>query len=112
MPGFEQTVEHLKKGVVVELRPRGNSMKGKIESGDLVTIAPVRRPEYLKKGDIVMARVKGKIYIHLIKAIDGQRFQIGNNRGFTNGWCGPQAVYGKVIKINDRVLEKSKAMKG
>ena len=38
-------------------------------------------------------------YLHLIKAIDGKRFLIGNNRGGTNGWVGPSAVYGRATTV-------------
>jgi hypothetical protein len=34
-----------------------------------------------------------------VKAIDGSRFQIGNNRGFINGWIGPNSIYGKCTRI-------------
>jgi len=39
------------------------------------------------------------VYLHLIKAVDGQRFLIGNNRGGINGWVGPQAIYGIATRI-------------
>jgi len=32
----------------------------------------------------------------LIKAIQGKRFQIGNNRGRINGWIGENGIYGKI----------------
>jgi hypothetical protein len=35
----------------------------------------------------------------LIKAIDGVRFQIGNNRGGINGWVGKNAIFGMAIKV-------------
>ena len=34
--------------------------------------------------DIGLCRVKGNQYLHLVKAIQGERFQIGNNRGGIN----------------------------
>lgn len=34
-------IEKLKNGETVEFRPRGNSMKGKVESGQLVTVEPL-----------------------------------------------------------------------
>ena len=34
-------IEKLKNRETVQFRPRGNSMKGKIEPGQLVTVAPV-----------------------------------------------------------------------
>ena len=84
-------IEKLKKGETVQNRPRGHSMKGKVNSGDLVTVAPCK-PEELSVGDIVLVRVKGSDYLHLIKAVNQGRFLIGNNRGGTNGWEGHTCV--------------------
>lgn len=73
-------------------------MRGKVESGSLVTLEPVD-PKALKVDDIVLVRVKGNVYLHLVLARDGDRFLIGNNRGGTNGWVGPSAVYGVATKV-------------
>jgi hypothetical protein len=73
-------IEKLKAGETVQFRPRGNSMRGKIESGQLVTVEPINGRK-LKKGDIVLCKVNGSQYLHLIKSIQGDRFQIGNNIG-------------------------------
>lgn len=93
--------EHIKKlraGEAVSFRPRGNSMSGKIESGQLCTVVPVPS-ETLEVGDIVLCKVNGREYLHLIKAIQGNRFQIGNNRGRINGWVAANSVFGKCITI-------------
>ncbi|WP_206606531.1 hypothetical protein [Steroidobacter cummioxidans] len=74
-------------------------MTGKIESGQLCTVEPVRDVAALEVGDIVLCKVSGNEYLHLIKAIQGHRFQIGNNRGFINGWIGSNAIYGRCIKV-------------
>jgi hypothetical protein len=60
---------------------------------------PVPDVSALKVGDIVLCKVAGNEYLHLVKAIQGQRFQIGNNRGFINGWIGPNGIYGRCIKV-------------
>lgn len=73
-------------------------MKGKVNDGDLVTVAPCN-PEELSVGDIVLVRVKGNDFLHLIKAIDQKRFLIGNNRGGINGWVGHNCVYGIATKV-------------
>jgi hypothetical protein len=73
-------------------------MKGKVESGALVTVSPINTKD-LKVDDIVLVRVKGNVYLHLVLARDGERFLIGNNRGGTNGWVGSSAVYGRATKI-------------
>jgi hypothetical protein len=73
-------------------------MKGRIESGQLCTVAPVDCST-LSVGDIVLCKVRGAEYLHLVKAISGERFQIGNNRGGINGWIGAAGIFGKCIRI-------------
>ncbi len=92
-------IERLRSGETVQARPRGNSMAGKIESGQLVTIEPITDASTLRAGDIVLCRVHGHEYCHLVKAVSGERFLIGNNRGRTNGWVGANAIFGKVTKV-------------
>lgn len=141
---FKHAIEKLLAGEVVQIRPRGNSMKGKVDSGNLVTLEPYRRfkvvaigenglqmagPEFfkeaeakkacedmgkkaasfaaiypvLKKDDIVLVKVNGRHYLHLIQAVQrkmgGDRYQIGNNKGGTNGWVSPSAIYGIATRI-------------
>lgn len=92
-------ITKLKNGETVSFRPRGNSMSGKIESGQLCTIEPISDHAELRKGDIVLCKVGGSEYLHLIKAIQGIRFQIGNNRGRINGWVGANSIFGKLVKV-------------
>lgn len=73
-------------------------MKGKIESGQLCTVVPVDEAD-LEKGDIVLCKVNGNEYLHLIKAIQGKRFQISNNIGRINGWITFHSIYGKLMKV-------------
>jgi hypothetical protein len=91
-------IEKLKNGETVQFRPRGNSMKGKVESGQLVTVEPKGDKE-LQKGDIVLCKVNGSHYLHLIKAIQGERYQIGNNIGRINGWITQNSIYGICTNI-------------
>lgn len=88
----------LRAGERVSFRPRGNSMSGKIESGQLCTVAPVDA-DTLQVGDIVLCKVNGREYLHLVKAIQGPRFQIGNNRGHINGWVSANAIFGKLVGV-------------
>ena len=74
-------------------------MVGKIESGQLCTVEPIDNPDTLAVGDIVLCKVNGRQYIHLIKAIQRKRFQIGNNRGRINGWISANSVFGKCIRV-------------
>lgn len=73
-------------------------MRGKVNDGDLVTLVPAQELP-LEVGDVVLVRVAGKDYLHLIKAISGGRCLIGNNRGGINGWVGRQSIYGKAVDI-------------
>lgn len=91
-------IERLRQGEAVQFRPRGGSMRGRIESGQLVTVEPVATAA-LAVGDIVLCSVRGVHYLHLIKAIRGPQFQIGNNRGGINGWIGERAIYGRCSRI-------------
>lgn len=91
-------IEKLRYGESVSFRPKGNSMSGKIESGQLCSVVPTESAD-LKVGDIVLCKVNGREYLHLIKAIQGERFQIGNNRGRINGWVTSNAIFGKCVRI-------------
>ncbi len=90
--------EKLQNGESAQIRPRGHSMKGKVNDRDLVTLEPCD-PADLKVGDIVLVKVRGRVFLHLIKAKSKGRFLIGNNRGGTNGWVGNNAIYGIATQI-------------
>ncbi|MEP7290096.1 MAG: S24 family peptidase [Chloroflexota bacterium] len=94
-------IEALKRGETVNIKPHGQSMRGKVNDGDTVTLEPAD-PAKLTVGDIVLVRVKGNILLHLIKAINGERFLIGNNRGGTNGWVGHNCIYGIATKVEPK----------
>ena len=88
----------LVRGETVAFRPAGGSMRGRIDSGQLCTVEPVDSAA-LQIGDIVLCKVRGAEYLHLIKAIEGPRFQIGNNRGLINGWIEASSIYGRCVRI-------------
>jgi hypothetical protein len=73
-------------------------MAGKIEPGQLCTVEPVDA-SLLAVGDIVLCKVNGREYLHLVKAIQGNRVQIGNNRGRINGWVPAGAIFGRCVRI-------------
>lgn len=97
----DHAIEILREGKDVEIRPRGNSMRPLIKSGDRVAVAPIDDETVISKGDIVLCVVKGSQYVHLVKAVDGGRYQIGNNRGRINGWIGRGKIYGIVTAVGD-----------
>ena len=98
-------IEQLKKGDLVSFRPTGNSMQGKISSGQLVTVMPVLGHEDVSTGDIVLCRIGTREYLHLVKAIRQEqgkyRYQIGNNKGGINGWVGRDSIFGKVVLVEN-----------
>ena len=88
----------LAEGRSVQVRPVGGSMRGRIESGQVVTLAPVD-PAAVRADDIVFVAWKGGFLLHLVKdAKDGQLL-IGNNLGKVNGWVPASAVLGRVIGV-------------
>ncbi len=93
-------IEQLLANKAVQFRPRGNSMSGKIESGQLVTVAPLGDHQPVV-GEIVLCKVNGMEYLHLVKAVSGDRFQIGNNRGRINGWTSRRNIFGIVTHVED-----------
>lgn len=88
----------LQRGQTVTIRPRGHSMTGKVNDGDLVAVEPLGERE-LRAGDVVLVRVHGREYLHLVKAVQGGRYLIGNNRGGVNGWVGRRAIAGVATKV-------------
>jgi len=92
-------IEALKKGETVKFRPSGGSMTGRIENRQLVTVAPLAEGDELAKGDVVLCKVAGHEYLHLIKAIGDGQYLIGNNRGGTNGWTHRKNIFGKCIQV-------------
>jgi hypothetical protein len=91
-------IQRLKRGEAVSFRPRGNSMAGKIDPGQLCVVEPVD-PADLRVGDIVLCKVRGNEYLHLVKAIQGKRFLIGNNRGHVNGWITANTIFGRCVRV-------------
>lgn len=75
-------------------------MMPRIRSGQLCTVAPIA-PASLAVNDVVLCRVGAREYLHIVKHIDGERFQIGNNRGRINGWVTATSIFGRLEKIED-----------
>lgn len=89
-------IAKLQAGETVSFRPRGTSMMPRIASGQLCTVEPVEIAA-LKVGDVVLCKVGGAEYLHLVKAIQGDRVQIGNMQGGVNGWT--RAVFGLLVHV-------------
>ena len=87
-------IERLRAGETVTFNPRGNSMTPIIKSGQSVTCRPYRTEDPVKKGMIVLCEVGRTQYLHLVKAVNGDRVLIGNNHGRINGWTIKTKIYG------------------
>lgn len=92
-------IEKLQRKETVSFRPRGPSMRPKILSGQLVTLAPWPAGEQPQVGDIVLSRVRGAEYLHLVIAKRENQVLIANAHGHQNGWTSLDKVFGKVIKV-------------
>jgi hypothetical protein len=91
----------LTAGRAVKVRPTGDSMRGRIESGQLVSLIPVEDPATVKVGDAVMVAWKGGYLLHLVLEATDRLLLIGNNVGGINGWVQRSAVLGKVVAVED-----------
>ncbi len=96
-----EAVAALQRGSSVQVRPRGHSMTGRISDGDLITLVPCRL-EDLTTGDIVLARIQGKrfahVVLHSILTVEGDRFLIGSHQGRVDGWVDRGDIYGIVTE--------------
>jgi len=95
---MKHLIPKLQSGSEVTFKPHGNSMTPLIYSGDTVTVSPITPESKINVNDIVFCKVKGNIYLHLVKAVNGagDKFLIGNNHGKINGWTSRNKIYGKL----------------
>jgi hypothetical protein len=89
----------LVSGKTVQLRLIGASMTGRIDSGQLCTVEPIDSQMPLFVGDVVLCRVNGFTYLHLINAVEGDRYQIANNVGHVNGWTTRSKIFGRLVCV-------------
>lgn len=95
-----EALNELKEGRIARVRPQGGSMRGRIESGQLVEIIPTS-PGDIQVDDVILVRWKGNYILHLVKEIQDGQFLIGNNLGKTNGWVSAEAICGKVTAVDE-----------
>ena len=98
-------IERLERGETVRFCPRGKSMTGRVEDGQLVTVDP-------ELDDVVLCTVKGHQYLHLVRAIRRRRdwsegtgyryrYQIASNTGRINGWINLTKIHGVMTEVED-----------
>ncbi|MFD6967323.1 GNAT family N-acetyltransferase [Streptomyces sp. NPDC059979] len=98
---LDALADRIGRGETVEFRPTGGSMVPLIHSRQRVRVAPAD-PALVEVGDIVLARVSGTVYLHLVSAVDAprRRVQISNNHGRVNGWTGHDRVVGICLAVD------------
>jgi hypothetical protein len=77
----------------------GNSMTPILKSAQVCEVKPIDDHSKLSKGNIVLCKVNGHVYLHMISAIRGNQFQISNNHKHVNGWITAPNIFGVVTKI-------------
>lgn len=106
-------VAALARDLTITFRPRGHSMRGRISDGQPVTVAPLGEADTIAQDDIVLCRVHGRDFLHLVLATRREgpdtRYLIGNNRGRINGWIGRAAVFGRVTEIHPTAVTRTRA---
>lgn len=100
MSWVKDAINALKSGTIAQVRPVGGSMRGRIESGQLVTISPIT-PDAVRLDDVVFIRWKGNYILHIVKELGDDGFLIGNNIGKINGWADRNDVLGVVTAVTD-----------
>jgi hypothetical protein len=97
---YPKIIQKLNEGLSIALKPKGQSMTPLIESGQRIVLSPIGDRK-VKIGDVVLAKVNGKHFFHLVTAVDEakDRVQISNNHGWVNGWTGREKVFGIVTEI-------------
>lgn len=93
------TADKLREGYTCRVVGIGNSMTPILKSRQAVMCDPVTEETDLKKRDIVLCKVNGYYYLHLIWSIKGDQYLIGNNHGHANGWITRKNIFGKVTEI-------------
>jgi translation initiation factor IF-1 len=100
MSWVKEALTALQEKKSVTIQPFGGSMRGRIESGQLVTLEPVDAAK-LQVNDVVFVEWGSNFLLHLVTGIKNGEIQIGNNLGKVNGWIPASAVLGRVIAVRD-----------
>jgi len=97
---IQKIIERLQAGETIEgHKESGNSMRPLIKHREPITLAPVDTDK-VREGDIVLCKVKGRIFTHLVLATKIDEVLIGNNHGHINGWAKRHNIYGIVTHVD------------
>jgi hypothetical protein len=101
---LESIACRLTAGSTIQFRPSGSSMVPLIRSRQLVMVAPVH-PARVEVGDIVLARVAGTVYLHLVSAVDDANGRVQISEPFSS-WV---AVRFDVVQDDDGLRDRGGA---
>ena len=73
-------------------------MRGLVEDGQIVRVNPISSSDEVCKGDIVLCRVRGREYLHLVHAVGPRGYLIGSARGHLNGWAPRSHIFGRLSR--------------
>lgn len=93
---LSEVATKLKEESSIAFVAHGNSMTPRIRSGDKITVEAITDYALVKKGDVVLAKVHGRWFLHLVSATEDKRVQISNNHGHVNGWAMRSSVVGRL----------------
>jgi signal peptidase I len=100
----ELTAELLERGNCVRFQATGHSMYPAIKDGEIIKVEPVE-PSHIKKGDIVLYRMKKGVIAHRVVRIErrngGPPFFVlrGDTLKTCDGTVEPRQVIGRVISV-------------
>lgn len=94
----KKALNNISLGKSITIKPLGGSMRGRIESGQLVTLIPINLAE-IKVNDVVFVQWKSSYLLHLVKEIKNDKFLIGNNLGKINGWVCGENILAKAANV-------------
>lgn len=100
MSRVKEALAALNANEEVTVQPFGGSMRGRIESGQLVTLEPVDSAQ-LAVDDVIFVEWGNNYLLHLVTDIKDDQIEIGNNLGKINGWVPASAALGRVIAVRD-----------
>ena len=104
----------LAAGRQVQVQPFGGSMRGRIESGQLVTLAPANAAE-VRVGDVVFVAWKGNYLLHLVKEVHDGQFLICNACGTVSEFVAPaihRAIAGQAADLGFAVGQQTIEVRG
>lgn len=95
-------IDILKEKGEVILECNGNSMQPILKPGNAIHIKKIDPSKY-QIADIVFCRIGKNLQVHKIKTIDGKRYEIENNKGWSNGWINEDNIFGLCVKVENTV---------